>query len=82
MVLLDAKARLAWLIAGLARRPGTVAYRQAVPDGPYEALAAHLDGGRVIVISQPTGLPVGVLVSYAAKVPAPRERPGLPLRRP
>lgn len=78
----DAKARLVWLIAGLTRRPGTVPYRQAVPDGPYEALAARLDDGRVIVVTQPTGRPVPDLVSYAPEVPASREQPGLPLRRP
>lgn len=63
-------------------RPGTVPYRQAVPDGPYEALAARLGDGRVIVVTQPTGRPVPDLVAYAPEVPASREQPGLPLRRP
>ncbi|MGW7261081.1 hypothetical protein [Streptomyces sp. NPDC054834] len=66
----------------ITRRPGTVPYRQAVPDSPYEALAARLDDGRVIVVTQPTGRPVPDLVSYAREVPASREQPGLPLRRP
>jgi hypothetical protein len=59
-----------------------VPYRQAVPDGPYEALAARLYDGRVIVVTQPTGRPVPDPVSYAPEVPASREQPGLPLRRP
>ncbi|MEV8038786.1 MULTISPECIES: hypothetical protein [Streptomyces] len=53
-----------------------------MPDGPYEALAARLYDGRVIVVTQPTGRPVPDLVSYAPEVPASREQPGLPLRRP
>lgn len=40
-----------------------------MPDGPYEALAARLDDGRVIVVTQPTGRPVPDLVSYAREVP-------------
>ncbi|WP_221359230.1 hypothetical protein [Streptomyces beigongshangae] len=54
-----------------------------MPDGPYAALAARLYEGWVIVVTQqPTGRPVPDVVSYTPEVPASREQPGLPLRRP
>ncbi|MEU9214525.1 hypothetical protein AB0D27_43365 [Streptomyces sp. NPDC048415] len=68
----NARSRLAWLVAGLMRRPGTMPYRQAVPDGPHEALATLLDDGRVIVVAQPTGAAASTLVSYDAEMPSPR----------
>ncbi|GHE06564.1 hypothetical protein [Streptomyces alanosinicus] len=76
----DARARLAWLIAGLRRRPGTLPYRQAVPMGPYEALAVHLDDDRVIAVTQPTEMPVPALRTYAPKAPGQPARGGSPAR--
>ncbi|GAA2326156.1 hypothetical protein GCM10010431_55440 [Streptomyces kunmingensis] len=80
----DAKARLVWLIAGLTRRPATVPYRQAVPDGPYEALATrHPPGRRPGHRRHPAHRQAGARPRVVRpEVPASREQPGSPLRHP
>lgn len=50
------RARWRWLLATPRNKRGQVRFGgRAVPDGPYEAMAAKLPDGRVIAVTKPVG---------------------------